>query len=41
MKRKFIITLENQVLFKSDKFDDYKITKEAGLKWHLMNSVLR
>ena len=41
MRRKFILTLENHSLFKADKYDHRKITKEAGFKWHLLNSVLR
>ena len=41
MRRKFILTLENHSLFKTDKYDHRKITKEAGVKWHLLNSVLR
>ena len=41
MKRKFIMTLENYARFNLDEYDDSKITREAHVVWHPMNSVLR
>ena len=41
MKRKFILTFENDSFFNLDKYGDRKIAKESRLSWHPMNSVLR
>ena len=41
MRRKFVITYENQSIFKLDKYDHRKITRESNLVWHPMNTVLK
>ena len=41
MRRKFIMTLDNYSMFNLDQYGDSKVTKEARITWHPMNSVLR
>ena len=41
MKRKFIMTLENYSRFNLDEYNKNKITREAHIVWHPMNSILR
>ena len=35
------MTLENYQMFNIDLYDDNKVTKEARITWHPMNSILR
>lgn len=41
MRRKFVVTFENSEIFKSDKYDQRKVTKESKFIWHPMTTLLR
>ena len=41
MRRRFVLTYENSQIFKSDKYDHRKITKESKFVWHQMRTTLK
>ena len=41
MNRKFILTLENVIVFQKDKVEDTKLTKESHLRWNVLSPQQR